>query len=145
MSADIDKEQEPVSLDLIAQTLSKAEYLVFDMKGQLAVVYDRNALEDHEEQRIRRIYQFKDGKFYRVDFKGITKQITDLIVTKIKVRDLAEEVVKTTSPEVLLESFKRLQHPKIRAKVKAETGGCYELLIPGTKGQQPVSLFLRRS
>lgn len=145
MSTDKEREQESMSLDSIAQTLTKTEYLVLDIKDQLAVVFSRNALDEHGEQRIRRIYRVVDGKFYKVDLKDITKQITDLIVTKIKVRDLAEEVVKTTPPEVLLESFKRLQHPKIRAKVKAEKGGCYELLIPGTKGQQPVSLYLRRS
>lgn len=128
--------------ELNAGVAEGREYLVIDKKDNLAVVLDRQELMKHGEGKIKRIYQIEGDKFKLVDLEAITHEVIDLVSAKVKVRDLVKEIVQTTPPDLLLEAFRRLQFPKIKAKAKA-TKGCYGIAIPGTRGKKPIELVIR--
>ena len=128
--------------ELNAGVSAKSEYLVIDKKDDIAAVFDRDELWKHGEEKIKRIYRIEGDKFRLIDLKAITREVVDLVSAKVKVRDLVDEIVRTTPPEVLLEAFRRLQQPKLKEKAKA-TKGCYGINIPGNRGQRSIELVLR--
>ena len=125
-----------------AKVSATTEYFVIDKKDGIAVVFDYNELLRRGEEKIKRIYRIEGDKFRLVDLVEITKEVVDIVSAKVKIRDLVKDVVQTTPPDILLEAFRRLRQPQLKAKATA-TKGCYSIRIPGNRGQKSIELVLR--
>lgn len=135
--------EESLTLEQLNATLWQGrEYLVIDPKDHIAVIMDRLEMIKHGEEKIKRLYKIEGDKFKPIDLETITREVVDVVSAKVKVRDLVDEIVRTTPPDLLLEAFRRLQQPKLKEKAKP-TKGCYGLKIPGNRGQKPMELVIR--
>jgi len=124
--------------------LSKTEYLVIDKYDGLVIVYSRETLIEHGQERIKRLYEIIDaqkGYVSEIDVNGAIQEIISKISDKIELKKVLKEAVATNNPKNLVEALKRLQDQKLRKKAKP-VKGCYSIKIPGNKGQRPIELTL---
>jgi len=135
-----------MKLSEVVSELSEREYLVIDKKVNVAVVFDRIANTVHGEERTKRMYILKDAENVEpVDLNGAIRELVKTIEGKVKIKTFLSEVIKTSSPEDILEAIKRIKDEKLKAKMKMRKDGCVYISIPGKKGQRPVDIYLRKA
>jgi hypothetical protein len=133
-------------------------YLVADRKRKIVVIFNQKK-ELYEptgemvdgDSRISRLFRMEEGVtglFREVDYATVRAEMKDFFLEKMNPADLAQEVVDTTPPGMLLEAHDRLKVPEVRKKARATTG-CYAFVIPPSDPNapeehgKPMKLFVR--
>lgn len=127
-----------VLLQDVALKLKKNEYLVIDQRERLAVVYSRNALFVHGEQKVKRIYKImEDGSVESFNVDKAVNEIVDRVTEKIEVKTLLRQVIRTSYPKDIILAVNLLRSGET---ISATPRGCYSIMIG--KGKKAVEFAL---
>lgn len=131
-------------------------YIIVDKSKNLICIYKVEKEKDtltgemiDGEGRIHRLFhQVSPTDFEEIDFKELKNTVQKFLEEKINISDLAEEVVDTTPPPLLMDAHDRIKNPDVKSGAKASKG-CFKITIPSTdptadgeKGK-PLDLFIR--
>ena len=127
------------TLEEINKKLSRNEYLVIDKQYSLAIVYDRNTLLAHNEEKIKRLYKITKEGYEQINIDRAINELVDSLKDKVDLKQILESVLKTSNPKDIIEALER-----VKTKKKIDVGdGCVSLLIRGNKGQRPIEFVIR--
>ncbi len=122
----------------VMEAVTKTEYAVLDVEAKLLIVYSKKINVEHNEERIKRMYQVLDGgELVPFKLNAAINEIIEGVKGHVDLVELLKQVLKTSPPEEIVLALEQLRKG---AKVKTERG-CFQITIG--KGKNSAAFVLR--
>ena len=131
--------------DVVVNVDRSHEYLVFDPKNELIVIYDQEVVEQHGLQKFKRVFKILDNEnCEELNLDDMVKEVVNAICSKIKMRDFLKNVMAQIHPAEFLKAYEILHEFPEAAKDVKSRDGCIYLDIPDPRpGRDNAQIYLR--
>ncbi len=131
----------------VANGVTREEYLLLDKERGLISVFDREMLDEHGMNKLRRAYRITDpegDEVKEIDLGKVVDEVIDAIKDNVDIKAFLRETLLNNFIEDTLKAHDLIKrHPQV-AKRATMKPGCIELVLEDpTPGADEVAIRLR--